>query len=105
MTLLLDLPRIMKELKLDVPVYRVKAHDDCVELHLYGGKVVTWRPKQNGDPLPVISEQQLLPLDLPQLGEEEHSPQPSPIEGEGVITVQTPLCRGEGNKKKRRVNK
>ncbi|MBN1537540.1 MAG: hypothetical protein JW908_12455 [Anaerolineales bacterium] len=57
MTKLLDLPHIIKALNLDVPIYRVKMHDDCVELHLYGGKVVTWNPKNDGDLLPGISDQ------------------------------------------------
>jgi hypothetical protein len=61
MTIPIDLPGIMKELNLDVPVYRVQTHDDCIELHLYGGKVVTWKPKK-GDPLPVSSDQEEFPL-------------------------------------------
>ncbi|MEN6394043.1 MAG: hypothetical protein ABFD53_09570 [Anaerolineaceae bacterium] len=48
MTTPLDLPRIIKELKLDVPIYRVQVQEDQVELHLYGGKVVTWKPDKVG---------------------------------------------------------
>lgn len=48
MTMTLDLPLIIRELNLDVPIYRVQTHDDCVDLYLYGGKVVTWRPRNSG---------------------------------------------------------
>lgn len=50
MTIPLDLPRIIKELHLDVPIYHVRAQGDYVELHLYGGKVVTWKPPKGGQP-------------------------------------------------------
>lgn len=56
MSMSFDLPRIIKELNLDVPIYRVQAHDDCVALHLYGGKVVTWNPNLN-DWCPVTCDQ------------------------------------------------
>lgn len=47
MSIPLDLPRIIHELKLDVPIYCVRSQGDCVELHLYGGKVVTWKPNND----------------------------------------------------------
>jgi hypothetical protein len=58
MTIPIDLTQIVKALNLDVPVYRVQAHDDGIELHLYGGKVVTWNPP-NGDPFPVSGDQEI----------------------------------------------
>jgi hypothetical protein len=47
MNIPLDLPRIIHELQLNVPIYCVRSRGDCVELHLYGGKVVTWKPNTN----------------------------------------------------------
>ncbi len=82
MTIPLDIPRIMQELNLDLPVYHVTTHGDCVELHLYGGKVVTWKPEK-GDPLPVISDQE-----------------ESAIENHGSTLMQT-VPRQNSNKRKK----
>jgi hypothetical protein len=70
MTIPLDLPRIIKELNLDVPIYRVRAHGDCVELHLYGGKVVTWKPPK-GDQFPVTGDQEPVTQHPPQQNSDE----------------------------------
>jgi len=60
----LDLPRIIKELNLDVPIYRVRALEDRVELYLYGGKIVTWKPSKS-DRRPVTSDHKNLAQDAP----------------------------------------
>lgn len=73
MSIPLDLPRIIHELQLDVPIYCVRSRGDCVELHLYGGKVITWKPNNDDQfSAPIEQNQRTQKTAEIMMGDKEH---------------------------------